>query len=92
MKITIQIEETRHACTMPYDGADHVLSSVALPCGCETRKIGGRGMTLESRDTYRAKAGCMVCGADVGTLRVEVSTVFGIEEDERVLNGRCRVH
>lgn len=32
------------------------------------------------------------CGAELGTMRARVSMIFGIEEDERVLNGRARVY
>ena len=55
-------------------------------------QVQGNGESVESRDTYRADAHCLACGETIGVLRVKMSTIFGIEEDKRVLNGRCRVY
>ena len=84
MKITIVTDKGNHTALMPFDGADHVLADVC--CG----KIMGANQRTAGHDTYEADASCGCCGKRVGTLRVKVSTIFGIEED--VLNGRCRVY
>jgi len=43
-------------------------------------------------DTVTSKARCSLCEKDVGTLVVTMDTIFGIEEDERVLHGKPRVY
>ncbi len=95
MKISLHTgDERKLEARQPYAGADHVLVDAACPAaGCAPPlKVGGSGRRIESHDTYAADAFCMCCGARVGTLRVVCSTIFGVEEDERVLNGRCRVY
>jgi hypothetical protein len=39
----------------------------------------------------RAEGYCLACREYVDQIRARMSTVFGLE-DERVLNGRCRVY
>jgi hypothetical protein len=54
---------------------------------------GFAGTMTEGHDTYEARAGCVGRGAVLGKLVVHVSTLFGIEEDRRVLlDGRARVY
>jgi len=60
-------------------------------CGGEYLTVRGGDPTVDY-DTYTSKAVCAVCGEHLGTLKVKVSTLFGIEEDQRVLNGRARVY
>jgi hypothetical protein len=50
-----------------------------------------RGPGAAAHDEYHSDAECCACGERVGTLVVKVSTVFGIEEDERVLAGPWKV-
>lgn len=47
-----------------------------------------------SRDEggYSGQAECVRCRSQISEMRVEVSTLFGLDEDERVLHGRCRVY
>ncbi len=47
---------------------------------------------VKTYDTYESDGGCICCATVLGKLVVTVSTIFGIEEDERVLSGRCRVY
>jgi hypothetical protein len=49
------------------------------------RRIGGH-------DFYESDAGCVHCNAFIGYLRLYVSTLFGIAEDERVLNSYVRIY
>lgn len=98
MKITIRLGDslgggTREA-ELPYDAADHVVAEGACPaCKAAPFAVRGRGVNQKTFDEYRATAECCGCGATLGTLVAEVSTIFGIEEDERVLlHGRCRVY
>ena len=54
--------------------------------------VRGGGIRETTHDTYIADARCVQCGEPMGTLRAKVDTIFGIEEDERVLNSGCRVY
>jgi len=42
--------------------------------------------------TYSGAAECTRCRQKVGNMTVKINTLFGLEEDDRVLNGRCRVY
>lgn len=45
------------------------------------------------RDTMRAGSRCVACGDPVGYVYLRADTIFGLEEDERVLvHGRARVY
>lgn len=46
----------------------------------------------QGHDRYTGDAECCRCRQKVGPMEVVVSTLFGLEEDERVLQGRCRVY
>lgn len=93
MRIHLIIGERRIKATLPYEGCDHV--TIDEPCpSCEHEspaKLRGRGH-YHSHDTHHATAVALCCGVAVGKIEVRVSTIFGIDEDERVLNGRCRVY
>jgi len=41
---------------------------------------------------YEADGYTACCGAYLGIIRVEPSTIFGLREDEAVLYGRVRVY
>jgi hypothetical protein len=75
-------------------GFDRVLVYTDCP-SCKSSspiEVRGRGITRHDHDTCYAVAEHIKCGASIGELRVKVSTIFGIEEDRRVLNERCRVY
>lgn len=67
-------------------------------CGANPTPVQGESMHIDGHDTYAADATCRksvsgtVCGSAVGVLRCRVSTLFGLEEDHRVIHGRCRVY
>lgn len=100
MKITVNINAGRYNANVPFEGADHVVvggvdkcPSCGRECEKETPfKVRGTGNHPIDHDTFSANAVALCCGAWVGTIRVKVDTIFGIEEDRRVLNGRCRVY
>ena len=79
---------------VPFDGADHCIVEGECPhCHAAPFKAAGvRGSMVRGHDTYTSHAGCVGCKVVTGRLVVTVDTLFGIEEDERVLNGRCRVY
>jgi hypothetical protein len=61
-------------------------------CGAAPFRVGGRGAHPSSDDrAHEAVAACMACKRNVGTLRVEASTVFGVREDAHVLAGPWKV-
>ena len=57
-------------------------------------RIQGRGPRIAADDrAYVAEAYTECCNRHVGTMRYEPDTIFGIREDEAVLNnGRARVY
>jgi hypothetical protein len=78
----------------PKPGQDSVRFNVGCP-HCKTPSpidVRGKGIRSHDHDTYYADAEHIGCGGSLGQMRVKVDTIFGIEEDERVLNGRCRVY
>ncbi len=98
MKISFKpLEGAAIPCYLPYEGADYVVPAHPITCpapGCGTvitNQFQGGEMTHD-HDTYYAVVRCSGCGGRLGQLRAEVSTIFGIEEDARVLGGRCRVY
>lgn len=46
----------------------------------------------QGHDAYTGNAVCTRCGLVVGTMRVQVDTLFGIAEDHAVLEGRARTY
>ena len=96
MDITFKVEGERAArkCVLPFP--ESPLVDVAGECPhCQNIpfKARGDGNITRGHDTYEARALCCNCGVYVGQIVAKVSTIFGIEEDDRVLNGsRCRVY
>jgi hypothetical protein len=72
------------------------LSGIATGCcpGCEAEPFHVRGGGLRPHDdrTWIANGYCADCGDPVGYIYATADTLFGIEEDERVLRGRPRVY
>lgn len=96
MKVELEPSDggTRIEAQVPFHGATRV--EVGTPCpSCEREaplKLVGKGTPERGHDTYTCRAEALCCGATLGKLIVTMSTIFGLEEDERVLNGRCRVY
>ena len=93
MKITLTTNEGRRLVgSLAFPEAEQVDFKLAdAHCGGEHLTARGGDPTIDY-DTYTSKAVCAVCGDHLGTLTVRVNTLFGIEEDQRVLNGRARVY
>jgi hypothetical protein len=93
MKIHLHVTATDvRACTLPYPTAEAVVPTGACP-HCETAPFHVSGGAIaQGHDTYTADAWTRCCGKPIGKLVVTVATLFGIEEDERVCHGRCRVY
>lgn len=47
---------------------------------------------VEGRDGWSGSAECVRCKSTVGIMVVRTDTMWGLEEDRRVLSGRCRVY
>ena len=92
MKITlVDPDNSKHECALPYAHATYVTAK-DWKCECGSDGVQSPEKRIAGHDEYVGAARCVDCKAPAGTLRVKVSTIFGIEEDERVLNGRCRVY
>jgi hypothetical protein len=86
-KISLQLQDGKsRKATEPFKGADHALVSGTCPhCGAEPFKVGGTGRRIAADDrAYDADAVSYCCNKYVGVIRVEVSTLFGVREDEAV--------
>jgi hypothetical protein len=93
MKITVSVGGAKRAATRPFETADHVMVAGVCPlCGIEPFKVRGTGVSRNDHDSYYADAECVACSKFVGTIRAKFDTIFGIEEDERVLNGLYEVY
>lgn len=93
-------------CTLPNEGAkfvylgrrsdravSHLKPEQCPCCRSEMPRIQGQGpKTTTDHDAQDPNAICLECGEHVGTLRAVFDTIFGIDEDRDVLNGRCRVY
>lgn len=90
LRVTLRTAEGRIECRLPYDQADFVVSAVA--CSCGDARVQGAAIEIDDRETYGADAYCVGCGARRGRLLARVSTIFGIQEDEAVLNSRCKIY
>ena len=55
-------------------------------------EVAGAKPRIGGHDYYVAEAGCVLCGAWVGELRAYMSTLFGLEEDERVAQMGVRIY
>ena len=61
-------------------------------CGVTPFLIKGTGIHKHDERTMRAGSHCVACDDPVGYVYARVDTIFGLEEDRRVLAGRCRVY
>ncbi len=104
MRVRLVVDTGRdlevRACTVPSPGVDYVVAEGACPePKCRAGGHGGppfhvSGATAQEVDDHelQAKARCRTCGAVVGVLAVDEITLFGFDEDRRVLGGPWRVY
>lgn len=91
MRIQIREDGGRAVCQVPYRGAAFVETARECPY-CGSGRVRGEGKRREvGHDTITCPAHCYDCDEPRGRLVVRVSTIFGIEEDERVAQ-RARVY
>lgn len=93
MKLSLKVGDETLALKIPTEdtGGVNVPGKKCPSCALPLR-VGGSGRRIGGHDYYLSTAGCLNCGTVVGELKLTVSTIFGLEEDERVLCGRCRVY
>lgn len=61
-------------------------------CGITPFRVVGAGLFRIPRG-WKSGGKCVACGDSVGWVFIEAQTIFGTEEDERVLrHGRARVY
>lgn len=92
-------EGARLNCSVPFDGCAFVTAPGRCPaCGIQEEQDGRfnlqgvPGAMRKTHDEYIAPARCVACQANIGEITLKVNTIFGIEEDERVLGGQARVY
>jgi hypothetical protein len=95
-RITVQIGDVRHTATKPHEEAEYCVVDIACPhCKVTPLKVSGHGKSIDPdarHDTWRADGSSVCCNVQIGTIRVKVSTLFGIEEDQRVYSMGIRIY
>ena len=97
MRVLLEDAGRRTKCRVPFIGCPAVECPTPCPhCGADGTGMHIQGVPGTMQRThygYVADARCIACGAIVGRLVVTMDTLFGTEEDERVLHyNRCRVY
>jgi len=95
VRVYLETDSGRREAKRPHANAAFVycpMEKGGPTCVCGGNAFHGDGDIQRGREEYRVRARCNGCGAKLGTIVTEVDTLFGIEEDERVLLGRCRVY
>ena len=100
MRITIELDATKsefasvREAKQPFHNADHLIVDGACQhCDADPFPVIGKiDEQTYTHDTVTAPALSRCCGQRVGKMVVLLSTIFGREEDNAVLNGRPRVY
>ncbi|MGK3981196.1 hypothetical protein WMF38_56895 [Sorangium sp. So ce118] len=93
MKVSVKIGDVERASSLP--GSERWIDVDGQCPSCkadEFRVIGDIARQKIGHDTVTAPALALCCGSEVGAVHVELNTIFGLEEDRAVLNGRPRVY
>ena len=94
-KLYLSIDGKRLLLPLPEQGADHCMAPIFCPACKKPGPLkvqGTRKRIAEDDRAYESDGVAVCCGVYVGVLRLEVPTLFGLREDNAVLNGRCRVY
>lgn len=95
MKIRAHVQGRSHEARLPYPTAPAAaIDGLACPfCKAAAPLAVLAKRSVQGHDTVRGEGYTACCDADIGgEIVVTFSTIFGLEEDERVLNGRPRVY
>ena len=84
----------RRRIELPFEGAKAArCEGEVCPTCKEPLMVAGSGRHPSEDDrAWEAEGYSVCCKVHVGKIRVETGTLFGVREDEAVLNGRCRVY
>ena len=74
------------------DGRVGIATGQCPACNVRPFRIMGGNLRRHDDRAYIANGRCVDCGEAVGYIYHRPSTIFGIEEDQRVLHGRARVY
>lgn len=94
MNLSITIDDQQHSIENVDSSSAQVKGMECCP-RCKAKgpvRVAGKNLRIESHDTYASDGLALCCMKRLGTIRAVMSTIFGLEEDERVLNGRPRVY
>lgn len=85
-RIHLLTADGRRRCTLDFPEASYAVADGSCPaCGTEPFRVRGTGKRVAADDrAYEADGRCLACTQIVGLLRVEVTTLFGLREDEAV--------
>lgn len=92
MKLSLLTDSGRRAIT---ETTEHYafVEGACPACGAEPLRVRGHGRRISTDDrAYEANGVALCCDTFVGTIRADVSTIFGLHEDEAMLYGRPRVY
>jgi len=94
MKITIGVEGKTYQATRPEQSGHVEAAMKCLFCGAEPLRAKGVGSNIvKGRDYYlNDNAVTLCCNKPIDFIKSEFDTIFGLEEDEQVLNGPWRVY
>ena len=94
MTVTLTLRDGSTVPIAVSGGGSTAEAATACPaCNVSPFRVGGSGSYPAQDDrAYEATAYCLACRERVGVLRAEVSTIFGVREDEAVLHGRARIY
>jgi hypothetical protein len=94
MEMFLVRDGARKPIATPFDGADHATceGEVCPTCKAPLKLVGSGKSPSQDDRAWEAQGYSACCKAHVGLIRVETDTLFGVREDEAVLNGRCRVY
>ncbi len=93
-RIYLLTSDGRCRCRLQSPNADHATAEGRCPtCSAEPFRVRGTGKRIAADDrAYEADAVCLACTQIVGTLRVEVNTLFGLREDEAVFRSGVKIY
>lgn len=91
MRVILKLKSGRTVTLRPI-GARAEASCACPECGARLVVHGDGPQVSECDRYYFARGSCVACGKHVGEIRAYPSTIFGITEDERVLNGAAKVY
>jgi len=93
--ITVSVQGKTHPAIRPEPRSEHVEVAVKCPfCGALPLCVKGEGSNIvRGRDSYQNfSAVTLCCKKPVDWIKSQMDTIFGLEEDERVLNGPWKVY